>query len=100
MSLSSLLGDKTIPNEGEKKVRCPYCRKWIRVSRQHDDFVHKNCNKKWLIYDRVRKAVFRDELLAQGKSLLSGMLTEPPNSPKRKSKSIDKDERDDSYFTL
>ena len=98
MSLKSLLGSEN--NQGERKFRCPQCRQWIRVSRTNVDFVHRNCTTKYKAMNNSRTAAFRHELLAQGKSLLSGMLTEPPNSPNRKDKSIDTEEVDDCYVEL
>jgi hypothetical protein len=44
--------------------------------------------------------VFKDELLEPGSGLLHGMLTEPPDNPKRKDKTIDKTERDDYYVEI
>jgi len=64
------------------------------------DFVHENCSTKWKIYKGDRKEVFKHELLAQGKSFWQGMLTEPPDNPKRNDTAIDKEELGDCYFEI
>jgi len=98
MSLRSQLNEHEVSDIGEKKVRCPKCGKYIRLSQAHTDFVHRNCSTKWRIFGGDRHEVFKHELL-NGK-LLTGMLTEPPDVPRRKNRTIDKNEIGDFHFEV
>jgi len=98
MNLRSQLQENEITELGPKKVRCQKCGQYIRISQAHTDFVHRNCSTKWRIFDGNRKEVFKHELL-DGK-LLTGMLTEPPDVPRRKNRTIDKNEIGDFYFEV
>jgi hypothetical protein len=99
MTLETQLTGESSINIGERKFRCPKCNKWIRINTPDVDFVHENCSTKWKIFNGNRQAVFKDELL-EANSGMHGMLSEPPDNPKRRDSTIDKEETDDFYFCI
>jgi hypothetical protein len=94
------LGSSHLNPEGERKFRCKGCGKWIRVPRQCDDFVHKDCNTEWIISGGDRQVVFKHDLLKPGQPLITGARIEPPDSPPRRNKTLDREKRGDSYNYL